>query len=296
MEMHKYAKKLKRPSSIIGLSHEHLPSSKAKLMGVDVAINGFGIRDNFIPIEKKNNENRILVIGSSITLGWGVEYDSIFTTKLEYSLNNIKNDKKYEVINAGIGNYNTEMEVIYTKSILDETNPDMIILHFFLNDVEILDHNNQSFILKNSYLAAQFYLKLMQSKYFASGSFNSLGEYYLSMYEGGYQGKNSAQKALIELNTLCRSKEINFLVLIQPDLSDLSYRSGQFKCHKILRVFLENNNIPYLDFFDDFSKNFINNPTELWVSYDDSHPNSIGHDIIYKSLLNYLRLNTSLIN
>ena len=101
MEMHKYAKKLKRTSLVDSLSHEHIPSKEALLMGVKVKINDFGVRDNFLPKIKEVNEKRILVVGSSITLGWGVEYDSIFTTRLENALNN--NHNIYEVINAGIG-------------------------------------------------------------------------------------------------------------------------------------------------------------------------------------------------
>ena len=69
-------------------------------------------------------------MGSSITLGWGVKYDSIFTTRLEKALNN-DISIKYEVINAGIGNYNTKMEVIYAKNILPKVDPDKVILHFF---------------------------------------------------------------------------------------------------------------------------------------------------------------------
>ncbi len=288
MEMHKYAKKLKRPSSITGLSHEHIPNTAANLMGVNIKINNFGLRDNFIPKPKESNESRILFAGSSITLGWGVEYDSIFTTKLEHKLNENSYGKKYEVINSGIGNYNTQMEVIYTKSILKEVDPDLVILHFFLNDIEILSNNNDNFILKHSYLAAQLYLKYRQSKYASEGEFKNLGEYYLSMYETDHIGKSNAQNAIIELNNLCKSNDINFLILIQPDLNDLSYNSGQFKCHMIIRKFLEQNNISYLDLFDDFSKAAINNVQDIWVSHNDSHPNSKGHEIIFKSLLTFM--------
>ena len=41
LEMHKYAKELKEPSKIEGLTHQHKPNSEAMLMGVNVKINDF---------------------------------------------------------------------------------------------------------------------------------------------------------------------------------------------------------------------------------------------------------------
>ncbi len=287
MEMHKYAKKLKRTSSVEKLSHEHIPSKEATLMGVKININDFGIRDNFLPKIKNNNEKRILVVGSSITLGWGVEYDSIFTTRLEKALNNDINIK-YEVINAGIGNYNTKMEVIYAKNILPKVDPDKVILHFFLNDVEQSQANN-SFLIRNSYLVAQLYIKIKQWQFRKNNNYNSIGEYYFGMFKEKNNGLVSSQNSIMSLAKECENKDIDFLVLLQPDLNNLSYSSYQYKCHKIMRKFLIDNNISYHDLFEDFSKEYANDPKQLWVSHDDSHPNSKGHKIIFQSLIKYIR-------
>ncbi len=291
MEMHKYAKQLKQKSVTPGLTHEHKPNSEAKLMRVNVAINGSGFRDDFIPHEKEENEYQILVAGSSITMGWGVPYDSVFTSLLEKALNDHRNGLNYEVINSGIGNYNTVMEEIYLGKNLQIINPDKVILHFFLNDVEFISNKNANIFIEYSYLAAYLYVRLKQSIFSTASSYNSIGEYYLDMYNNTSKGWNDTQDSIIKMKNMCKSKGIEFMVLIQPDLHNFSLDSDQYKCHLIIRNFLEDYNINYLDLFDAYALELKDNPEKIWVNPDDPHPNSTGHKIIFNNLLKYLNGN-----
>ena len=149
IEMHKYAIKLKQASHIDGLSHEHIPNTEAQLMNVNVAINNIGLRDDFIDNVKNKNEYRIIYLGSSITMGWGVPFDSVFTSLLEEKLNTNNNDIYYNIINAGIGNYNTEMESIYLDMNITSLQPDQVFLHYFINDAEILNQNENHYLNLN---------------------------------------------------------------------------------------------------------------------------------------------------
>ena len=151
IEMYKYAKELKIPSKIPGLIHEHKPNSQANLMKVDININSHGFRDNTINQTKQENEKRILIAGSSITMGWGVPYDSIFTSLIENQLNNNPSKYFFEVINSGIGNYNTHMQKILLIKNIEKFNPDKVILHYFLNDAEIIKKRKSNFIIKNNF-------------------------------------------------------------------------------------------------------------------------------------------------
>ena len=73
LEMWKYANALKRVSDIPGIGHEHRPNQTARLMGVDVSINAQAIRDTEYPHIKPPGSTRILMLGDSVTLGWGVK-------------------------------------------------------------------------------------------------------------------------------------------------------------------------------------------------------------------------------
>lgn len=122
-----------------------------------------------------------------------------------------------------------------------------------------------------------------------NNNYKSIGEYYLSMFQEQSDGYRVAKNSIISLAKECNDIGIDFLVLLQPDLNDLSYNSQQYKCHKIMRKFLTDNDIPFHDLFEDFSKKYVDHSKKLWVSHDDSHPNSTGHKIIFQSLLKYIR-------
>ena len=97
---------------------------------------------------KNKNEYRIIYLGSSITMGWGVPFDSVFTSLLEEKMNKNNNNIYYNIINAGIGNYNTEMESIYLDMNIASLHPDQVFLHYFINDAEILNQSENHYLVK----------------------------------------------------------------------------------------------------------------------------------------------------
>jgi hypothetical protein len=71
IEMWRYAKLLKVQSADPELGHEHRPGTHAKLENVDIRINRLGMR-GADPDLTDTSKKRILILGSSNTLGWGV--------------------------------------------------------------------------------------------------------------------------------------------------------------------------------------------------------------------------------
>src|SRR5439155_17085165 len=125
MEMWKYAVELKRPVADPQLSFVHVPNRSAFLMGVEVSINSEGRRDRDYPRAKPADVYRIIMLGDSTTLGWGVPLDQTVAKLLESDLNR---NGRYEVINAGAGNYGTVQEVANYKTYDRSWRPDLVIL------------------------------------------------------------------------------------------------------------------------------------------------------------------------
>lgn len=284
VEMHKYAKKLKQRSSIAGLTHEHRPGSSAKLMGTEVRINEVGFRDdpmNSIP----NDAFRVGLIGSSITMGWGVPFDSVFATRAERQFSLRKNQRPVAIINTGIGNYNTVMEAVLLKKNIDIVNPDMVVLHYFLNDAELISPKNSNALIKNSYVAAFAYVRIKQVLQAHRQNYHNLGEYYAALYSDDCAGWVAAQNAIVEISQICESKNIPFCVLLQPDLHDLN-RDGQlYASLREVAVFLDERKIKHATSFDEFERQYVDNPKLLWVHDDDSHPGSAGHAAMAGTLI-----------
>jgi hypothetical protein len=69
----------------------------------------------------------------SYTLGVGVEFDDIFSKRLERRLNG---RGPYEVINFGVNGYNTAQELATFREVAAAFHPDLVIVAYVLNDAD----------------------------------------------------------------------------------------------------------------------------------------------------------------
>ena len=280
IEMHKYARLLKRRSEVPGLTHEHVPNSQAHIMGVDVVINSLGMRDDELSSEKAEDEYRILLLGGSIAFGWGVPVEQGFAELLEEALDGRDPRRRVSVANAGIGNYNTAMELILLQQLHDLVLPDMVIVHYFVNDAEIIPQRNAGWLVTHSYLAAYLHVHL-QAAMFARET--DLGEYYRSLYEDDADGWVAARSSLLAFRDFCAERGIDLLVIVQPDLHDLSADTPLVTCYEAVSAFLEEIGIDFVDVFPVLNACGIDEQ-DLWVGPDDSHPNAEAHELIFEAL------------
>ncbi|MBC8283596.1 MAG: hypothetical protein H8E32_07260 [Nitrospinae bacterium] len=134
IEMWKYSKVLKRKSDNPILGHEHIPSKSAILQSVEIRINKHGLRGRNIG-HKQLGKKRILFLGSSITLGWGVPEEETMPERIDQMF---KNDgKPAEILNAGIGNYNSTRYVERFLGHLTHLDPDVLVVGKVPLSVEI---------------------------------------------------------------------------------------------------------------------------------------------------------------
>lgn len=116
------------------LVFRHKPSWEKRYGDVLVTYNERGLRDRPI-LPKAEGEYRILALGDSITFGWGVPQDQIFTFRLEQLLQG-RLQLPVRVINSGVGAYNTVQEVTYFKQEGVTFQPDLVMLTYVQNDIE----------------------------------------------------------------------------------------------------------------------------------------------------------------
>jgi hypothetical protein len=105
IEMWRYGRILKEPSDNAVLDRVHRPSQRATLQSVDIRINADGLRGPELPATD-DGLPRVIVLGSSITMGWGVAGDAMLTSRLARDL--AAAGQPALVLNVGTGNYNAE--------------------------------------------------------------------------------------------------------------------------------------------------------------------------------------------
>ena len=105
-----------------------------------VSTNSFGFRGKEISQEKPKDVYRILLLGDSVTFGWGVEDDQTFAFIAEEALNQWSQEKglntKFEVINGGFtAGRSLDSYYVYIKKEAFKFNPDLVVInHFPAND------------------------------------------------------------------------------------------------------------------------------------------------------------------
>jgi lysophospholipase L1-like esterase len=99
--------------------------------------NSLGYRGPEFTPEKPADTYRILMLGDSITFGWGVEDNQTFSHLLAQQLNQESQGKKIEIINAGwYDGYAPDNYYVYLKTEGLKLNPDLVILNLFpWNDI-----------------------------------------------------------------------------------------------------------------------------------------------------------------
>ncbi len=192
IEMWRYANTLKKLSEDPLLGHEHVPSSKAVLQSVEIRINADGLRG--AEVKAIPAQRRILFLGSSITLGWGIEEEKVMTSLLQKDFDDRGMD--VEVLNAGIGNYNTARYVRRFMTRLSHLEPTDIVVNYFVNDAEELPVGGGNMLLRNSQLAATVW-GLVQSG--LGGGIEDLVAHYQGVYDENSKGYRDMVSSLTQL-------------------------------------------------------------------------------------------------
>jgi hypothetical protein len=292
IEMWRYWTKLKQRALDPELSHQHIPGANANLYGVNIKINSKGLRDREFDYVRKPNIRRILFLGDSLTLGWGVPFQSLFTKLLEKDLTNL-DQIKTEVINTGVGNYNSMQEFTYYKNEGFKYNADIVMLLYFINDAEPTPVYKKSVLIEKSIFAVFLWSQL--NKIWAK--FNSKKKYlnyYSDLYTKGKPGWENSKFAIKAIRDLAKNNKSKFIVAVCPELR--LFKNGypfDSVHHKIIN-FLKDSKIDSIDLLP-FFKNEAEREDLVWVSNEDSHPNILGNKIITTGILKFLTENRKIL-
>lgn len=278
LEMWRYARTIKRQSASPAIGHEHTPGTRAHLMGADVAISSQGLRDREFSTTPPPGRTRILMLGDSLTFGWGVEGQETYSKRLEDMLR--KSGRDVEVINTGVGNYNTEMEVAYFLERGAKLKPHYVVLNYFINDAEPTPRERSSFLSRNSPAFVYFASRLdMAMRLVNAGDKKDWKSYYAGLYEGD-EGIGRVAAAVERLARYCRENGIKLYLANQPELRNPAEYAFPQVDRMIEQIAAANQlgYIPLLPAVRDLP------PESLWVTRPDPHPSALAHEAFAREL------------
>jgi len=275
LEMTRYALELKilAPNPEIGFTHR--PNAEGHFMGVQLKTNNRGWRErqNYaanIPTDKK----RLIHLGDSVTLGWGVPEEKTYARLLE--------GPRLESLNFGHGNFNAVQIAAYYALQSETVAADAVIYHLSINDAEVTSPEvlQGPSIFDHSLLLVLVWSKLRILLPDTLGVEDDYQTYYRKLYSEG-EGWQREQAAILRMKEIADKHGTAFGVALIPELhAPADYPFIQET--KMITDFLTAHNIPYLDPRPRIAQ--VQNPYSLWVAADDAHPNAEAHRILAEGL------------
>ncbi len=286
LEMWRYFATLKEPLPDKDLPFVNFPNKEGTFYGVRVKINSQGFRCNEFSPEKTAGKKRIVVLGDSLVFGWGVAQKDTIPQVLENKLNS--GAERYEVLNMGVGNYNSTMEVEFFKKKGLALRPDMVILVYFVNDVEPIPRLSKlGYQIKSrSYLLAILFDRYVKLRSRLNTNYRWCN-YYLSLYNPGAPALADNRAALKELAGLCRENHIPLLIASYPELHQLDDYPLSVATDYIRGLTAEVG-VPFVDLRPRLA---AEDPKSLWVSVEDTHGNAKACRIVAEEILDAMTAN-----
>ncbi len=149
-----------RASSVKQRIYEATPHAEGHAWGTDVRINSYGFRDKDYDLRKPAGTQRVIVIGDSVAFGNFLRPEETFVRQFDRLANAA--DRNVEVLNLALGGYDTLQEVATLEAIGVQFKPDVVVVGFVVNDVEVASTNLAYILRARTYGSFIYKSRLMQ--------------------------------------------------------------------------------------------------------------------------------------
>ena len=275
IEMWRYAKDLKVRSDDAALDFDHVKSRSSVLQSVTIRLNEWGLRGG--PVESiPSGGRRILFLGGSIALGWGVPEEETVQARLARRMRD--GGRAVQVLNGGVGNYNAKRYVSRFFKELTGLQPTDVVVHYFLRDAEDLAPGGDNLVLRNSQLAVTLWIAF--HRLFDAAGEQSLVDHYRSVYQPTAPGFLAMQASLARLADYARANNIRLYLAMTPDVHNLVDYKFSF-VHDTMRDVAQKAGYTFVDLLPAMTGR---PPEELFAMPGDPHPNGLGHQLMAEAI------------
>jgi lysophospholipase L1-like esterase len=266
------------------LIYEFTPGAEIRQHGVTYRINEQGFRDRSFDAyeaEKTNDTYRILLIGDSVAWGWGVEQQQRYSDLLEKSF--MHEGRSVQIMNMAVNGYATAQEVRVYEKYGQQYDPDLVILHYVLNDAAMEDGGLAFYFMSMNRIEIFLQLENLWKLLVYAGKSNlgllppppenNFRDHYFEKHVTDFEKISSAFR---RLQQQAGNSGARVMVLMTPSFE---YQQGQSypweELHHKIRKESEQNNFVFVDTLQLF---LPHEPDTL--SFDPIHPNAEGNRLI----------------
>lgn len=263
---------------------------------IDHVHNSRGWRDVEHSLKKAPGTYRILGLGDSYLWGQGVRREDIVLTRLGRMLEGRAGGRRIETINTATPNTNTRFQLDLLVSEGFAYDPDLVILHFVLNDVEPdarmssdkieFFTNYTSIYLQSDALSRYSYVwGWARQRFLAAYRARRFVKKSIAGFVADSERWAECRAALDDMQHVCGQRHIPLLVVIFPFFHDLDGDYPFQPIHDIVRQHCQKRGIDVLDLREAYRR--FHGP-ELWVHPIDQHPNERAHRVAARAISEHL--------
>ncbi|MBT3181143.1 MAG: hypothetical protein HN337_01400 [Deltaproteobacteria bacterium] len=270
------------------LTNKLINSSKSDLTSKSM----FGFYDKPRSITKPIGTYRIAVLGDSFIWGDGIDYDTIWSHKLENEFMELSDN--IEVLSWGQCGWNTEIEYDYFKNYGHKYDIDLLVVGFVTNDPDMRRHRQKRLEIHNRKFTKPI-------RYIFPNAINFLGAYldnivyrllddwgYYNWEKKLYSDKNLKEyyRVLKGLSDFCKENDIELLFALTPN----NYAEHFKWKYANLIPYLDEAEIEYLNLYPKVVDNLSEySPRELMANPGNFHPGDLMTTLYSDEVFNYIK-------
>ena len=257
--------------------------------GLTYRMNRHGFRGADHPMKKLPGVFRIIVIGDSFTFGEGVRLEDTFVARLQAILEQ-QVSSRIEVLNFGVGAWNTLAEINYLRHEGVRFQPDLVLVVFTPNDTG----HSRGLDLWQDFRATYEPPESLRRSYLASAVYANvarilLGRAYIDQLVGDAMAEPGTWKLTLALlrqgKRVARAAGAGYGIVIFPFMYELHEHHPLAPIHALVSNATKSAGIPTVDLLPAF---YGESYTDLWVHPSDQHPNERAHAIAAAAIARFL--------
>ena len=297
------------------------PGATAPWGGVQMTINSRGLRGPEISYSRDALKPRLLYLGDSVTVGYGLpEYDQAYPFRVDGLLEK-ELGLEVETVNAAVNGYSPWQEQIFLEREGLKYQPDLVIVGFVLNDVTEplglarFGGTGMGHQLDRSYFSADNWLQHNSALYFLADRLNARLRFGPDVRKGAVahelvgvealtkspesprvrEGWSLALSSLEKIRELCASNRVPLAIVIFPFTFQFENPKALAAPQKKLKSFCEAKGIACLDLLPliaSYLRSEQDSPQALFLDAD--HLSVRGSRVAARLVVDWLRSEPSL--
>jgi hypothetical protein len=243
-----------------------------------VATNSFGLIGRECSLRKPANTRRVALLGSSLSMGLGLDPSRTFGSLLEDRLNITRPagaSQRFEVLNFSVAGYQLPQMLDTAIEDAPRFEPDLYLLD--LNEVGVFRNWDEHLVWliqlgidpKYDFVRQVVQQSGASSKDDSLTLFSKLAPFRIPL----------VREMLTEMKSNAERHHASFLVVLLPSVEEGSLPTKRLSG---IREILTSLDITFVDLLDTFDG--IANVESLRIDPSDVHPNARGHAMIFESL------------